>query len=139
MPKLNDTTASAVAKEEVRDFKALEPGPYEATLQAVEVKMAQNGKFPYWAWTFKLTDYPGKQWVNTSLSPDALWKLKETFTAFGVSPDTDTDELVGKSVILMLSQTVDPKGNLRNQVDRVLPIDSQDAINFDEAEAAWKA
>lgn len=102
----------------------LEPGRYAAQLAKVEQRSGTN--FPFWNWEFaNLFDktgalQPGKQWNNTSLSPNSFGFLKASFEAFGASPDTDTDELVGKWVVLSLDQeqvTQGPKvGELRNVV-----------------------
>jgi hypothetical protein len=106
-------------------------GLYQGTLQDVEVRPGKVAD--YWSWRFgelvAIEDdkpWPGSLWENTSLSPNAEWKLKEVFDAFGSSTDTDTDTLLGKTVWLVVSQrTIESgarMGQLGNQVERVLPV-----------------
>ena len=126
--KLNKKVASAVDKQEDRgDFEAMPPGIYEFKLRSVEP--AEGAKGPYWKWEFECVEdeYKGRrQWLNTSLSENALWKFKEVFKAFGVPADTDTDELVDEHVNLVISQAIiqqgQRKGEMGNQVDRVKAI-----------------
>jgi len=126
MPKLSTATATKV--EEAEDsFKPIPEGIYNAVLDGeVEVKDGTNG--PYWKWTFKITEegYEGRQqWLNTSLSEKALWKLKEVFEAFGYPADTNTDDLIGKPVKLMVVQKVidggKRAGDTGNEIRQVLP------------------
>lgn len=126
MPKLDKTTANAVNSAESTDLTPLPASTYNARLQGVEVREGQ--KAPYWSWEFKIedTDYNGRRiWVNTSLSTNAAWKMREVFDAFGADPDTDTDELCGQSVRLVVTQRAIETGNragqIGNNVDRVLP------------------
>lgn len=126
MPKLSTATATKV-EEADNSFEPLPEGIYNAVLDGeVEVKDGQNG--PYWSWTFKITDegFEGRQqWLNTSLSEKALWKLREVFEAFGYSADTHTDDLIGKPVKLMVVQRIidggKRKGEIGNDVGQVLP------------------
>ena len=137
MPKLDKKTAKQVDDAE-SSFELLEPGMYIATLAEVTVSDAEGDSgFHYWRWRFNdIIDIEsdekkaGSQWVNTSLSPKAAWKLQEVFQAFGVGADTDTDELLGQQVQLAISQQPiqsGPKtGQLSNQVDSVLPLGADD-------------
>lgn len=128
MPKLNKQAAKEVAKQEGGSFEAIPPGTYLATLLKCEVKEGPAG--PYWKWEYRV-DKPEefanrRLFNNTSLAQNALWKLNETFKAFGVATDTDTDELCGEQVRLIVSQQTIQSGNRKgetgNQVDRVLPL-----------------
>lgn len=126
MPQLPQDVADDVANVE-SSFELLEEGPYVATLKDVTVSDSEGASgYHYWRWEFDLDDAPGRQWLNTSLSPKAYFKLQETFEAFDATPDTDTDELIGDKVRLIVSQTTAQggkrKGELVNQVDSVLPL-----------------
>lgn len=149
MPKLPQEEAAAVDEQEVQSFEALPEGIYLASL--IEVEVRPGNVADYWSWSFGdlvLMDveppkpYPGRQWVNTSLSENARWKMKEVFEAFGVSPDTDTDELIGEPVRLVVTQRVIEKGakmgQLGNNVDAVLPAEP-DEDDEPEPEPAPKA
>lgn len=128
MPKLSDEKAKAVNADEGNVL--LEDGTVViATLTEVEPDEGQKG--PYWAWKYKVSqDSPagkGRVFTNrTSLSDAAYWKLKETFDAFGVSADTDTDDLIGHAVRLQITQrTINQgarAGELTNDVKAVLPL-----------------
>lgn len=130
MPKLNKKLAKQVEETEGGGFELLPPGRYIGRLRDVAVK---DGKeYPYWSWEFdnlRTMDgetKPGRQWANTSMSPKAAFKLKEAFDAFGVPADTDTDELIGEDVILVVGQRTiaegDRKGEQANQVNNLLPL-----------------
>ena len=125
MPKLTKQTAKAVEKAEAASGSYLLPeGRYAARLNSVTEKPGR--KAPYWSWEFvDLHDTdgvkrPGKQWNNTSLSEASLGFLKATFEAFGYTSDSDTDEMIGEWVVLVLTQApigAGPKaGELRNEV-----------------------
>jgi hypothetical protein len=140
MAKLNNDKASATA-ESSSNFEPVEDGVYHARLMDVRTD-GEGRSGPYWTWEYDIIE-PGeakgrKQWNNTSLADNALWKLKETFDAFGVPTDTDTDDLMGGTVKLVISQRViqagSRKGEMGNQVDRVMPKDED--FKAEESEEA---
>lgn len=137
MPKLSKAKQKSVAKAESTGFKALEPGQYLGTLKQVvtqkDGKPLEGAAGPYWQWEFdsirsldEEETFPGRQFVITSLSDESDWKMKEVFEAFGYELDSDTDEMVGETVILQVSQRVIEKGARKgqtgNNVDRLLPL-----------------
>jgi hypothetical protein len=133
VPKLNKKRAKEIEDTEGGGFSLLENGRYLGKLRDVEVKQKEGGEFPYWQWEFDNlrsldgeTTYPGRQWAITSLSPKADFKMKEAFQAFGVPADTDTDELIGEDVILVVgTRTIkegDRKGEQSNTVNNLLPV-----------------
>lgn len=137
MPKLNADTAKKVEQAE-DSFKPVPDGVYILELRE-DVEVADGPKGPYWKWSFEIPEaHEGKDlehagrrfWTNTSLSADAFWKLKETFAAFGVSPDTDTEDLVKKRVkAVIITGTIQSgpkKGQERNEIDKLLPLDAED-------------
>lgn len=142
MPKLNSKVAKKVEQQESSGgYEPIPPGPYTLRLRSVDVK--EGAKGPYWVWEFEIPEgaeeYAGRRfWMNTSLSEAALWKLKEVFAAFGESPDTDTDELCGERVtgyiVQRTIQAGERKGELANQIDRVVPFegDADADDEFDE-------
>jgi hypothetical protein len=128
MAKLNKKTATMVDKAESGSFEPLEAGAYHVRL--VDVDADREGpKGPYWSWEFDVVEEGGrgKLWQNTSLSEAAAFKMKETFDAFGVPADTDTDDLCGKVVKAIVSvRTIQQgarQGELANQIDRLVPAD----------------
>lgn len=140
MPQLNKTTAKKVA-DSSSSFEPIPAGAYHARL--VNVDADRKGPAgPYWSWEFDVVE-PGhenrKLWNNTSMSEAALFSLQQTFEAFGVEPDTDTDELIGEVVKLVVSvrtiQDGPRKGELANQINRLMPKDD----DFEAPEAPTPA
>jgi hypothetical protein len=133
MAKLPKATAKAAAEAESGSFEALPAGPYIGKLTAV-VTDKEGPSGPYWVWEFEVVSPDEfanrKLWANTSLSDKAVWKLKEMFDAFGYTTDSDTDELIGEQVKLMVSQRViasgTRSGEMGNNVDRVLSYDADE-------------
>lgn len=142
MPKLNPQLAGGVKEAAASSgFTPLEPGTYRARLVEVEAKQAASSGNPMWVWKYEILDdkYKGRfQWNNTVLTDKALWKVAESFSAFGVDTDTDTDELIGCTVKLEVSQRVIQQGARQGQtgdnVDRVLPDDDASAIRHPNSE-----
>lgn len=144
MPKLNPNLASGVKKAAASSgFTPMDNGAYRARLTDVTAKNAASSGNPMWVWTFEVIDekYKGrKQWNNTVLTDAALWKVGESFAAFGVPEDTDTDELLGCTVLLEISQVEITqgarKGQIGNNIDRVLPDTDPGAIRHAASEHA---
>jgi hypothetical protein len=127
MPQLNETYASGI-DEQPQSVGVLEPGVYEAVL--VEV-VAKPGKVaPLWSWRYEVA--PGQvgegrtMFNNTSLSEEARWKMKETFDAFGVPANTNTDRLLGQRVKLLVAKVIAQQGKRQgrfvNEIQEVMPI-----------------
>lgn len=157
MPKLPKKAAKATAETESQSFDALPVGTYIGTLEQVTThdgraiasspadvdQFGEGEKIPYWKWQFKdITGrsgedvepgktYPGKLWVQTSLGENSRWKMKEVFDAFGYTTDTDTDEMCGEKVVLVVTQrTIEGgprKGEIGNNVDNLLPYDESES------------
>lgn len=143
MAKLDKKTAKKVDEQESSSFDALPAGPYVCKLANVKVspEPGPSGAH-YWTWEFTVAvgDFKNRKlWVNTSLSEKALFKMKEVFDAFGYTTDSDTDEMVGEVVKLIVSQRIQEKGSrkgeLTNDVERVLAYDG-DELDEDEPQAA---
>lgn len=101
MPKLNAERAKQVEKsEDSGGFSLLEEGTYTFKLKDVTAGETQKGD-PKWVfkWEAQLENGGTKAvQEHCALTEASLWKLKSIFKAFGVSTDTDTDDLVGKTV-----------------------------------------
>jgi hypothetical protein len=101
-------------------FQPLEPGEYPAMLAKIEQKQGRDSGKPYLEFEFHLDNTNGRrQWVNYSLAPNALWKLKgDLVNAFGMEVpdgefDLDTDALIGARVTLVLTV----KDHWRGEID----------------------
>lgn len=129
IPKLSKALAEKVDEAESGNFEPVPEGIYRAVLED-EVESKESDKGIYWKWVFKITEEGEgkgrKMFLNTSLNEVAHWKLKEVFTAFGESTDTDTDDLIGREVKLYLVQKIAEagtrKGDLVNEIKQVLPV-----------------
>lgn len=155
MPKLAAKDRKKVEKAEATsgEFKPLKPGKYVAELSAVEAKNSSAGN-PMWVAEFQeIHDLdgekqPGRQWYNLNLPttvdpPEGYTKgaekwaqyqglcagrIKSFFEAFGYTVDSDTDEMIGDRVVIILGirtiQNGERAGQQTNSVNGVLPLDS---------------
>ena len=135
MPKLSKAAAKQVANTETQSFGAIPGGIYIGRLDEVTTGTGKQSGKPYWSWAFTVVsdadgdeEYAGRKlWINTSLSEAAHFKLKEVFEAFGYTPDSDTDEMIGEQIKLLVSETVIEqgarKGQPGNNVDRAIALD----------------
>lgn len=109
-------------------FEKIAPGTYLARVEEIEQKISQAGK-PYLNWKFTIIggEYDGrKAFYMTSLSPNALWKLKDVLIkAFGYSKqdlagsfDLDIVDLIGQEAALVMGEE-EYQGEMR---DRVLDV-----------------
>jgi hypothetical protein len=76
-------------------FEPIDEGVYAAKVKGIKyVAKSKSAGLPYLEWTFSLDEHPNRNfWHNTSLSPGALWSLKQMLTeAFGAEvPDGEFD------------------------------------------------
>ncbi len=120
MPKLTDDQAAQAG--EGGDFEVLDPGPYVAVLNEVNVKEGQAG--PYWEWVFVIhSDADGQEldpkprlWENTSTSEKAIWRIGKMMDGFGVPHDTDTNKLLGRYVGVNVGQEIAQAGSRAGQL-----------------------
>lgn len=135
MPKLDSNVAAEVEKAE-SVASLIEEGTYEMVLTAVSATdkegnplVGKDSGQPYWNWEFTFPeDAPRysrrKLWRITSLGANSAWLMKEHFDAFGVSPDTDTDDLIGKRALVYIGTRMRTDTNeTQNTIKRVLPVD----------------
>ena len=113
-------------------FEPIPSGVYVVVVTNVTVKESRTSEWKYI--NLELTVIEGKYadrklWVNLSLSPKALWKMKEALIAFGTNPDElqgqytfDPAQFVGGSCIAEVIQAPNPQtGVLRNEVKALHP------------------
>lgn len=73
-------------------FAPLPEGEYECTVERVEVRESKSSDHNYLSWELEVTEEGNegrRLWMITSLSPKALFRLKDVLVALGV---TDGDE-----------------------------------------------
>lgn len=144
MPKLTKSMQQKVAKAETMSFDPVPNGIYRVRLMDVSTD-GKGPAGPYWTWTFKVDEPEGsdlhqfngrKLWHNTSLSDDALFKMKEVFEAMGYTLDSDTDEMMGHHCRALLTTSVIEKGNRkgekRNEIVRLMSEDDTDSDDGDD-------
>jgi hypothetical protein len=129
MPKLDKEQAKRVEDND-GSFPPLEEGMYVGTLMEVRVSdQPGDSGYPFWTWIFSelfaaddedwdnpTSTVPGSAFHVTSLSPKSEFKMAETFQAFGVPADTDTDDLIGEKIRLYMEQRVIEKGPRAGQI-----------------------
>lgn len=130
MPKLSAQNAKKVAETETggRSFEPLPEGKYRVRLTEVESAMTRgdNGatKKPKWVWKFEVVapaEHEGR-WLfeHAVIGDSTLWKLAQIFEAFGVPTDTDTDDLIGETIDVMVGQEIAQRGKLAGKtVNRI--------------------
>lgn len=90
--------------------RALPDGEYLLKVVEVEVKEAQAGG-QYLAFKYKVANGPmsgATVWDNTSLKPQALWRLRSLLECFNMNPvdgkmDLDLAKMVGKTVFVEIA------------------------------------
>jgi hypothetical protein len=118
------------------DFEPIPSGTYAARVTDGEIResgpTAKNPGAQYINWEFTIQEgehESRKQWMNTSLLPQALFGLKGLLAATGRYTqeqidgelDFDIDEVVGSQVKIVVAQRT-YEGELRNEVKRVKPM-----------------
>lgn len=96
------------------DFGYVAPGDYMLRVVKVELQRKSGGEHPYLKWTLELADpsiqcvnnepgkapkKPGQIFENTTLKPDAQFRLRDLSDALGLTwGDFDTDNVVGMTL-----------------------------------------
>lgn len=124
MPKLPAKTQQAAEKAEVGGGgnAPLEEGVYVLRLHGVDAT-GSGPAGPYWTFEYRVVEGPdGPQngrrrlWDRISLSEKAAWRVKQLFTAFGFTLDSDTDEMIGEHVKAYVIQEPIQSGNRAGQM-----------------------
>lgn len=72
----------------------MENGVYEAVVNKIEMRESKSSEHPYLNWEFEIVEGESigrKVYMMTSLSPKALFRLKQTFEVCGLDADSVTD------------------------------------------------
>ncbi len=113
---------------ENNEYGVLPEGWYDCTISNADVKISPTSGGKYVAWTFKVFEPPEyknrKLFLNTSLQPQALWKLKELLNAVGINVngvyEFDPDDIIG-SIVKVYAIESNYRGKDVNKVDQILP------------------
>jgi hypothetical protein len=98
IPRRIDVPRVPVDFSDVTEFEAVPEGEYEAIISRVEYREAQvEGKYPYLNVECTITE-PGevldrKVWGIWSLSPKALWRMKQAWENLGILGEDEEMEL----------------------------------------------
>lgn len=83
-------------------------GPHVGRVMKCDPQKAKDGS-PMLYWEFEIVNDEGvtyrRVWTNTSLKPNALWRLRDLVNACGVFPGPDgfkRSEMMGKTLRLMI-------------------------------------
>jgi hypothetical protein len=152
MSKLNVNFA------DVESFSLIPVGTPLVEVEEVVVKESQSSEFPYLNWKLRIVendedweeDFEGRYlWLMTSLSPKALFRLKQVFENLGIDDedinlevDDDTDfvtepELVGLRAYAPVRHEA-YNGEQRARVSTLIPEDDGPAAAEDEEPEAKK-
>ena len=124
---------------DVQEFEPMPKGEYAVLIEKAEYREAQSeDKYDYINLELTVTEegeFKGrKQWMILSVSPKALWRMKDVFENLGlyedeVEVDYDEDtmlvtepELAGLPAVAVVSQRT-YEGRVQNQVDALLGTD----------------
>ena len=132
MPKLSGENAKKVAEVEDNGGGG-QYGPIpegKCRVRLLEVESAKTAKgAPKWVWKFETTDpaeHAGRWlWEHTAIQDSTMWKIRQVFDAFGVPADTDTDDLIGSTIDVMVKVEIAQAGKMKgkevNTIDQFLP------------------
>lgn len=122
MPKLSSENAKKVAEVEDNggggNYGPIPEGKYRVRLLEVESAKTAKGA-PKWVWKFETTD-PAENsgrwlWEHTAIQDSTMWKVRQVFDAFGVPADTDTDDLIGNSIDVMVGVEIAGAGKMKGK------------------------
>lgn len=141
-------------------FEVLPEGTYPVIIERVEVRESKSSDHNYLNWEMKVTDDDHENqrlWMITSLSPKALFRLKDVFEALGVltdemdiSWDEDVDitpgegpllvepDVIGLACVAVVKNEVYDNKE-RNRVDEIRPEGELDGAAPAKASGAKKA
>ena len=123
--------------EDAPDY-SIENGKYKVSV--VDVEKKEGNKAPYLKWTLKLLDGKSKGlqlFLNTSLSPSALFKLREVLESLGIKvPKSAVSLDPAKVKNLTMGVVVENKpyeGNMYPNVVKTFPLtdDTGEEIAYD--------
>lgn len=110
-----------------KEFQEMAEGSYSGRLVSLESTKSKAGNKMY-VWTYVITkgENQGKEMINhTALTPNAMWKLKETLVALGVKPVDGVynfvpSDVLNKDVTLDI-ELQEYEGQSRPSISKVLP------------------
>jgi len=112
-------------------FEPLPEGAYLVSITKCEEKTGKESGKLYLSWELTVQDgvYTGRKvWLNTSLLPEASWKIGDLLTALGESHASNTemnlepDDYLGRELVVTVTNTRMYEGKPQNDVDKLMPV-----------------
>lgn len=115
--------------ETVRKFEPWEQGVgHDFTIFNIESKTAKSSGNPMLEFEFKHQGSNRKAWRNYTLTPEALWALKQLLVSLGVSEedlegefDFDPKDLLGEDVKLYFGPEKEFNGRMTQDIIKIEP------------------
>jgi hypothetical protein len=116
-------------------FDPLPISAYVCVVESCVHKIAASSGEPTLAWRFKIIE--GEEsivgrllFVNTSLQPQALWKLKETLAAIGEDVESDNytinpSSYLGRKAVVVVEGHQEYEGTMRDRVGKIKPYEPE--------------
>lgn len=118
MATLSDEAINTAENTSDDEFEPLPVGVYHARLMEVDTSR-EGAAGPYWSFQYDIVDpdkYGNRKvWDNVSLSAKAAFKRKQVWGAFGVPLTTDTEDMLGDVVMLVIGHRTIQKGAREGQ------------------------
>ena len=121
------------------NFEPIPEGKYDAVVFDVEQRISQAQK-PYLNWLLKIQggEFDGRSaFFMTSLSPNALWKLKQVLHNLGWTSEElagnlelDLVDLAGKECTIVITHE-EYNGETRSRVSDILAAGNADSVTGD--------
>lgn len=140
MPKLPTERVEGAEKQDSSEPKPLKPGRYVVELTEVEEgETGVNSKNPgtdKWVWKIRVARefhpelkggrFQSSFFEHVPLTENMDWKIKQLYTAFGYTPDSDTDEIIEDPdayAVAYVKTGKDQSGADRSEVSRYVAFD----------------
>lgn len=124
MPKLEETNWDDIASQEL-----IPEGKYASRIDKVVEKQSKSSDATYWGINFTIIEEPleGRVvWAPFMLNPEALWKLKNLFTAIGIElegmSEIDTDDMLLQQEVGIIVTHDTYQGEVRAKVTGFYPL-----------------
>lgn len=137
------TRRISVDMSEVEARVTLPEGDYRLKVADISQEEGANADYLKWKWEVTEGKFKGKNiYDNTSLAPQALWRLANLLTTLGIDVpkgelDLDFDEIIGLEVQGMVEHE-DYEGRPQARLSDFYPVDGDAAADDDEDEEEEK-
>lgn len=120
MAKLGKDMVKRVNAADDDPFAPIPKGFIKFKLTKVESGKSQSSGKNMWTWIFKAVEPVAGKEARDWSTFDSEWKFKQIFGAFGVPADTDTDDLIGKTLIAEVDHRVANQGPRKGKLQHFI-------------------